>query len=89
MEIIFVGLALIAIIVFVIPLAVLRAGIRRQEQARCLTCEPPGLSAALTRRLVGGLYVRGPISEAGDAFQACQPGTESALVCDDTEWPAQ
>ena len=61
MEIILAGVALIAIIVFVVPLAVLRAGIRRQERARCLTCEPPGLSAALARRLLGGVYVRGSL----------------------------
>jgi hypothetical protein len=87
MEIILVGSALIAIIVFVILLAVLRAGIRNQEQARCLTCEPPGLSAALTRRLVGGLYVRGPIPGARDAVQADQPGIDSSLVCDENESP--
>ena len=60
MEIIVIGLAVIALTVFVIPLAVLRAGIRRQERAS-LACRPPGLSAALTRRLVGGLYVRGSL----------------------------
>lgn len=86
MEIIVTGLALIVIIVFAIPLAVLRAGIRRQEHARCLTCEPPGISAALTRRLVGGLYVRGPIPDA-DAFQANQPGNESSLICAENESP--
>ena len=88
MEIILAGVALIAIIVFVVPLAVLRAGIRRQERARCLTCEPPGLSAALTRRLVGGLYVRGPLPGA-DAFQAHQLGKDSSPFCAENESPTQ
>jgi hypothetical protein len=41
-------------------LAIVRAGIRRQERSRCLACQPPGLAAALTRRLTGP-SVRGPI----------------------------
>ena len=60
MGIVLIGSIVTVIIVFVIPLAVLRAGIRRQERAS-LACRPPGLSAALTRRLVGGLYVRGSL----------------------------
>ena len=41
--IVFIGLALLAIV---------RAGIRRQERCRCLTCRPPDLAAAAdeTRR---------------------------------------
>lgn len=53
MEAILAGLVLILIIVFVIPLAVLRAGIRRQERAASLTCQPGGFSAALARRVLG------------------------------------
>jgi hypothetical protein len=79
MEIILVSLALIAIIVFVVPLAVLRAGIRRQERAHSLACRPSGVSAALTRCLVGGLYVRQPITGADQATG------ESPLVPDDNE----
>jgi hypothetical protein len=48
---ILIGLAAIVIIVFAVPLAVLRAGIRRQEGAGSLTCQPPGLSAAIARRV--------------------------------------
>jgi hypothetical protein len=48
MELALIGLALIVIVVFVIPLAVLRAGIRRQHRAASLTCEPRSVSAALT-----------------------------------------
>jgi hypothetical protein len=70
METILAGLALMLIIVFVIPLAVLRAGIRQQERAACLTCQPPGMCAALARR-VFGLY-----AQPGDAGQHA----ESPLV---------
>ena len=57
MELLLTGLALTAIVLFVIPLAVLRTGIRRQHRTASLTCQPPGLSAALARR-VFGLYAR-------------------------------
>jgi hypothetical protein len=72
MELALIGLALIAIVVFVIPLAVLRAGIRRQHRTGSLTDQPPSFSAALTRRAVG-LYARKP--EIGDRpdHMACQP----------------
>ena len=72
MELALIGLALIVIVVFAIPLAVLRAGIRRQHRTASLTCQPPGLSAALTRRVVG-LYARKPdISDSPD-HMACAP----------------
>jgi len=57
MELFLTGLALTAIVLFVIPLAILRAGIRRQRRTASLTCQPPGLSAALARRVLG-LYAR-------------------------------
>ena len=57
METILAGLGLLFIVVFVVPLAVLRAGIRQQERAACLTCHPPGLCAALARQLLG-LYAQ-------------------------------
>ncbi len=68
MEAILAGLVLILIIVFVIPLAVLRAGIRQQERAACLTCQPPGLCAALARRLLG-LYAQlpGDVGQYGES----------------------
>ncbi len=59
MELALIGLALILIVVFVIPLAILRAGIRRQHRAASLTSQPHSVSAALTRRVVG-LYARKP-----------------------------
>ena len=55
METVLVGLAAIVIIVFVVPLVVLRAGVWRQERAASLACRPRGLSAAIARR-VFGLY---------------------------------
>jgi hypothetical protein len=46
-------LTLIPLLAVVIPLVVLSAGIRCQQRARCLICEPPGITAALARRLIG------------------------------------
>jgi hypothetical protein len=57
MEAILIGLALTAIVVFSILLGVLVAGIRREEHATSLTCQVPGLSAAITRRVLG-VYTR-------------------------------
>ena len=71
MELMLAGLGVLLIIVFVVPLAFLRAGIRQQERAVCLTCQPPSLCATLARRLLG-LYARLP----GNADQYC----ESPLV---------
>jgi hypothetical protein len=78
MAIILVGLALTAIVALIL-LAVLRAGIRRQERCRCLTCQPPSLSAALTRRLLG-LYVQRPFPDACHHTQAHETERESLLV---------
>jgi hypothetical protein len=59
MEAILIGLALTAIVVFPILLAVLVAGIRREEHAATLSCQPPGPGTAFTRRLLG-VYTRMP-----------------------------
>jgi hypothetical protein len=59
MERIIAGSAVILIIAFAVPLAVLRAGIWRQEHAASLACRPRGLSAAIARR-VFGLYAHLP-----------------------------
>ena len=59
METILACIAAAVIIAFVVPLAVLRAGIWRQERAASLTCRPRGLSAAIARR-VFGLYAHLP-----------------------------
>ena len=45
------ALAVTVIFAIVVLLAVLRAGIRQQEDAGSLTRRPRGLSAAITRRL--------------------------------------
>ena len=71
METVLAGLAAIVIITFVVPLAVLRAGVWRQERAASLACRPRGLSAAIARR-VFGLYAYLP-DEAEDP--AVGPGT--------------
>jgi hypothetical protein len=55
METVLAGLAATVIIIFVVPLAVLRAGVWRQEHAASLACRPRGLSAAIARS-VFGLY---------------------------------
>ena len=73
--IVFIGLALLAIV---------RAGIRRQERCRCLTCRPPDLAAALTRRLLR-MQVQRPFPGACHDPQIHQPDHESLLVPDDNE----
>jgi hypothetical protein len=83
MAIILMGLALIAIVALIL-LAMLRAGIRRQERCRCLTCQPPSLAAALTRRLLG-LYVRRPFPGACHHTQADATECESFLVPDEDQ----
>ena len=64
METVLAGLAAIVIIIFVVPLAVLRAGVWRQERAASLACRPRGLSAAIARH-VFGLYAYLPDKAAG------------------------
>jgi len=71
MELVLVSLALIVIVVFVIPLAVLRAGIRRQHRAASLTDQPRSVSATLTRRAVG-LYARKPDTNDRPDHMACE-----------------
>lgn len=68
MTTIVIGLALLVIAVFAIPLAILRAGIRSQERAACFACQPAGLCATISRRLLG-LSARQP-SCAGWCQQA-------------------
>jgi hypothetical protein len=78
-----VGLALIVFIGLAL-LAIVRAGIRRQERCRCLTCRPSDLAAALTRRLLR-MQVQRPFPGACHDPQIHQPNRESLLVPDDTE----
>ena len=50
-----IGLTLAVIVILLALLALLlivRAGIRRQERDACLICQPPALTAAITRRVV-------------------------------------
>ena len=75
MTTIVIGLALLVIVLFAIPLAILRAGIRSQERAACFACQPPGLCATISRRLLG-LSAREPAC-AGWCLQA---DTRSALA---------
>jgi hypothetical protein len=51
---------IVTVVALVIVLAVLRAGIRRQERAACFTCHPPGLSTAIARRVLS-LHTRTPV----------------------------
>ena len=76
METILAGLGLVLIIVIVVPLAVLRAGIRRQDRGS-LTRRPPGLSASLARRVLG-LHASLPGAEPADPDS--QPEDESLFV---------
>ena len=75
-------LALIPLLAVVIPLAVLSAGIRRQQRARCLICEPPGITAALARRLIG-LSVSRPFPGECPTAWAHPDGDESWPDLDD------
>lgn len=75
MAIIITGSALL-IVLLVIPLAILRAGIRRQERCRCLACQPPSLAASLTRRLIG-LSVSRPTPSACHRVHSHQAEGES------------
>jgi len=54
-------------------LAILRAGIRRQEHTGCLTCRPASLNTAIARRVLG-LYARKP----GALATCIRPRGESA-----------
>lgn len=85
MAIILTGSALV-IVVLVVPLAILRAGIRRQERCRCLACQPPSLAAALTRRLVG-LSVSRPVPSACHHVPAHEVEGESLLVAGENQSP--
>jgi hypothetical protein len=84
MAIILTVLALTVIITLVALLALVRTGIRRQERAGCLACQPRGLSTTLARHL-GGLYVRQPPTGACPSARAKD---ESSLVPDKNESPA-
>jgi hypothetical protein len=84
MGIVLAGLVLTVIIVLVALLALVRSGIRRQERAGCLACQPPGLSTGLARHLAG-LYVSQPVA---GGCPATQTGDESSLVPDGSESPA-
>jgi hypothetical protein len=73
--IVFIGLALLAIV---------RAGIRRQERCRCLTCQPPSPAAALSRRLLG-LSVQRPFRGVCHDLRIHETDYESLPVADEDE----
>jgi hypothetical protein len=75
------GLALTMIIFFGVPLAILRAGIRQQKRAGSLDCQPPGISAALARRVLG-LHAHLAAPPARYASRTRPDGGEPALVPD-------
>ena len=83
MEIVLAAFVLTMLTAFVVLLAILRVGIWRQERAGSLACRPPGLCAAITRR-VCGLYANFP-EEAVPAAQSGRADTESPLVAGDSE----
>jgi hypothetical protein len=80
MRSIVIGLALTAIVAvafLLIAIAVLRAGIRRQERAACFTCHPAGRSAAIARRVLG-LHTRTPSHECRQRAAARFPARTEA-----------
>jgi hypothetical protein len=76
-----IGLAVTTIIAIAVLLALLQAGIRQQERAGSLARQPPGLSAALTRRMCG-LYAESPGRAPCSASRTGQADGESSLVPD-------
>ena len=80
METVLAGLAAIVIVLFVVPLAVLRAGVWRQERAASLACRPRGPSAAIARR-VFGLYAYLPDDAEDPARGAWHADAEPPLAC--------
>jgi hypothetical protein len=52
MQTILIALAVTFTAVLAVPLAVVAIGIRRQERAGSLSIRPPGMTAALTRKLL-------------------------------------
>ena len=77
------GSVLTVVIALVTFLVLLRAGIRCQERAACLACQPPSLSAALARRLAG-LHVR---QLTGCACPTAWAACESPLALGENETP--
>jgi heme A synthase len=65
-----IGLAIALFAAAVILLALLTAGIRRQERAASLASEPRGLSAAIARRVLG-LYASAPAEPGDPAVTGC------------------
>jgi hypothetical protein len=80
MEVMLAGLVILLVVAAVAVLAMLRAGIRRQERAASLTCQPHGLSAALARRILG-LHARKP-NDSG-CFDAA--GRPASLIANGKE----
>jgi hypothetical protein len=72
MRTILAALAVTVIVAIVILLAVLRAGIRQQEDAGSLTRRPRGLSATITRRICC-LHARLPERAAGRRSDPADP----------------
>jgi hypothetical protein len=84
MRTILAGLALTTIIALVVPLAVLRAGVWRQEYAASLTCRPRRLSIVVARHADG---MQAHCSERTAALVAGfrHADRESCLVPDQNE----
>ena len=72
MELLLIGLAALVIALVTLPLVVLRAGIRRLDQADSLTCRPPGISTAFANRIPAAA----PKIIAGNSSAPCGPTHE-------------
>ena len=84
MERILAVLAVTVMTIFVVPLAVLRAGVWRQERTASLTSRPRGLSTAVARR-VFGLYAHLPERTAGPVARSRHADRESPFVPNQNE----
>jgi hypothetical protein len=76
MNVLLIVLALAAASLFAIPLAMLRAGIRRQERTGSLTSEPRNLCSVLTRWATGlSAELDGPTAHSRRRDRDARPGS--------------
>jgi hypothetical protein len=83
MRTVIIGLTLAVIVILVALVAllvILRAGIRRQKGAACLICHPPGLTAAIARRVLN-MHFRAP-EQAHEHRHTCRaPSVPDGQPC--------
>jgi len=76
METLLIASALIFVLIFAIPLAILAVGIHRQERTGSLTSSPRSLSAALTSRVLDLHTARTPDPSPARRAPALTPASK-------------